>query len=160
MAAADGRPRTRAELDGRIEREFGLGQGCASASSAMAAAIVAKLLPSGATKRGSALRLRCGQASTRFTNDVGVARSGTDGRVSRARPRRFPATGPTTHSGATPWRPTSSGSPISASRGQTSCWKSATTSLATRTNPSARGIQQTTPLVYGEASPWVPYNYP
>ena len=80
MAGYEDRPRTRAELDRRIEREFGFRQGYASVAAVMAAAVVARLLPSGAVKGGSALRLRYGDGATRFTDDVDVARTGTEGK--------------------------------------------------------------------------------
>lgn len=43
MQATDGRPRTRAELDRRIEREFGFEQGYASAASVMVAVTTYRL---------------------------------------------------------------------------------------------------------------------
>ena len=79
MALTDDKPRTRAELDRRIERRFGFEPGYASAASVMAAAVIARLLPCGSVKGGSALRLRYGVEGTRFTNDVDIARVGSEG---------------------------------------------------------------------------------
>ena len=90
MAGYEDRPRTRAELDRRIEREFGFRQGYASVAAVMAAAVVARLLPSGAVKGGSALRLRYGDGATRFTDDVDVARTGTEGKYRDALALNFP----------------------------------------------------------------------
>lgn len=73
----DTRPRTREELDRRIDKEFGPGDNDAydNTTSIMASAIIARLLPSGAVKGGSALRLRYGGSKTRFTGDVDIARN-------------------------------------------------------------------------------------
>ena len=65
-------PNSRRNLDEAIKRAFGADY--LSARTAMANAIVGSLLPEGAVKGGSALKLRFGDAATRFTTDLDAAR--------------------------------------------------------------------------------------
>ena len=69
------RPNSRRNLDRAIERLFGNDPGYIVARTIMADAIVAQMLPDGVVKGGSALKIRFGDASTRFTSDLDTARS-------------------------------------------------------------------------------------
>lgn len=69
------RPNSRRNLDRAIERLFGDDPGYIVARTIMADAIVAQMLPDGVVKGGSALKIRFGDASTRFTSDLDTARS-------------------------------------------------------------------------------------
>ena len=65
-------PNSRRNLDEAIKRAFGADY--LNARTAMANAIVGSLLPEGVVKGGSALKLRFGNAATRFTTDLDTAR--------------------------------------------------------------------------------------
>ena len=65
-------PNSRRNLDEAIKRAFGADY--LNARTAMANAIVGSLLPEGAVKGGSALKLRFGNSATRFTTDLDAAR--------------------------------------------------------------------------------------
>ena len=65
-------PNSRRNLDEAIKRAFGADY--LHARTAMANAIVGQLLPEGVVKGGSALKLRFGNAVTRFTTDLDAAR--------------------------------------------------------------------------------------
>lgn len=69
------RPNSRRNLDLALERAFGRGGGYLSARTVMADAIVAAMLPDGAVKGGSSLKLRYGDEATRFTEDLDAARA-------------------------------------------------------------------------------------
>ena len=70
------RPNSRRNLDIAIERMVeGRGDPLRTRT-ALAAAIVAQMLPGGVVKGGSALKLRFGDAQTRFTRDLDAARKG------------------------------------------------------------------------------------
>jgi predicted nucleotidyltransferase component of viral defense system len=68
------KPNSRRNLDLALERLYGRGREAQQARTAMANVIVGQLLPGGAVKGGSALRLRYGYAGTRFTTDLDTAR--------------------------------------------------------------------------------------
>lgn len=68
------RPNSRRNLDIAIERIAGRGQAYVEARTLMADAIVGQMLPDGAVKGGSALKLRFGEAHTRFSEDLDTAR--------------------------------------------------------------------------------------
>ena len=73
------RPNSRRNLDIAIERVAGRGPAFVQARTLMADAVVAQMLPDGAVKGGSALKLRFGDAGTRFSEDLDTARaSGID----------------------------------------------------------------------------------
>ena len=73
------RPNSRRNLDIAIERVAGRGPALVQARTLMADAIVAQMLPDGAVKGGSALKLRFGDVGTRFSEDLDTARvSGID----------------------------------------------------------------------------------
>ena len=73
------RPNSRRNLDIAIERVAGRGPAFVQARTLMADAAVAQMLPDGAVKGGSALKLRFGDAGTRFSEDLDTARaSGID----------------------------------------------------------------------------------
>lgn len=73
------RPNSRRNLDIAIERIAGRGPAFIQARTLMADAVVAQMLPDGAVKGGSALKLRFGDAGTRFSEDLDTARaSGID----------------------------------------------------------------------------------
>jgi len=61
-------PNSRRNLDLAIQREFG--DTYLRVRTIMANAIVAQMLPTGAVKGGSAIKLRFGNADTRFSNDL------------------------------------------------------------------------------------------
>ena len=65
-------PNSRRNLDEAIKRAHG--EDYLRARTAMANAIVGQLLPEGVVKGGSALKLRFGNAATRFTTDLDAAR--------------------------------------------------------------------------------------
>ena len=67
-------PNSRRNLDIAIQRLAGSPQGLVEARTVVADAIVAQLLPDGAVKGGSALKIRFGDASTRFSSDLDTAR--------------------------------------------------------------------------------------
>lgn len=70
------RPNSRRNLDIAIER---MAEGYADPlriRAALAAAVVAQMIPSGVVKGGSALELRFGSSQTRFTRDLDAARTG------------------------------------------------------------------------------------
>ncbi len=70
------RPNSRRNLDIAIER-MAEGRGDPlRVRATLAAAIVAQMLPGGGVKGGSALKLRFGDAQTRFTRDLDTAREG------------------------------------------------------------------------------------
>ena len=69
------RPNSRRNLDRAIERLFGDDPGYIVTRTIMADAIVAQMLPDGVVKGGSALKIRFGDAFTRFTSDLDTARS-------------------------------------------------------------------------------------
>ncbi|WP_241158114.1 MULTISPECIES: nucleotidyl transferase AbiEii/AbiGii toxin family protein [unclassified Adlercreutzia] len=67
------RPNSRRNLDIAIERIADEGDAVRLRRS-MANAIVAQMLPEGAVKGGSALKLRFGSSATRFSKDLDAAR--------------------------------------------------------------------------------------
>lgn len=68
------RPNSRRNLDIAIERIAGRGRDFVQARTIMADAVVAQMLPDGAVKGGSALKLRFGDEGTRFSEDLDTAR--------------------------------------------------------------------------------------
>ena len=68
------RPNSRRNLDIAIERIAGRGLAFVKARTLMADAVVAQMLPDGAVKGGSALKLRFGDDGTRFSEDLDTAR--------------------------------------------------------------------------------------
>ena len=73
------RPNSRRNLDIAIERIAGRGQDFVQARTVMADAVVAQMLPDGAVKGGSALKLRFGDEGTRFSEDLDTARTSDTG---------------------------------------------------------------------------------
>lgn len=71
----DKRPNSRRNLDLAIERVFGHSANLVQIKIIMANTIIGQLLPSGVVKGGSALKLRYGDATTRFTTDLDTARN-------------------------------------------------------------------------------------
>jgi hypothetical protein len=71
------RPNSRRNLDAALQRRFGAEQGYIKTRALMANTIVGQLLPNGAVKGGTAIKLRLGDASTRFTSDLDVVRTST-----------------------------------------------------------------------------------
>lgn len=69
----DKRPNSRRNLDLAIERVFGHSANLVQIKIIMAITIIGQLLPSGVVKGGSALKLRYGDATTRFTTDLDTA---------------------------------------------------------------------------------------
>lgn len=69
------RPATRRYLDKAIEDVFGRGAEALSARAIIANVIVGQMLPDGAVKGGSSIKLRLGNESTRATTDLDVARA-------------------------------------------------------------------------------------
>lgn len=67
-------PNSRRNLDEAIRRVAGPDAGYIEARAVIANTVVGQLLPSGVVKGGSALKMRFGNASTRFTTDLDVAR--------------------------------------------------------------------------------------
>lgn len=69
------RPNSRRNLDIAIDRMAVRRGDPLRVRNAMAAAVVAQMIPDGVIKGGSALKLRYGDAQTRFTRDLDAARS-------------------------------------------------------------------------------------
>lgn len=69
------RPNSRNRLDNSIRRVAGLDESFVAARAIMADAVVAQMLPDGAVKGGSALKIRFGDLATRFTDDLDTARA-------------------------------------------------------------------------------------
>lgn len=69
------RPNSRRNLDIAIERMAAERGDPLRMRNAMAAAVVAQMIPDGVVKGGSALKLRYGDTQTRFTRDLDAARS-------------------------------------------------------------------------------------
>ncbi|MEE8717355.1 MAG: nucleotidyl transferase AbiEii/AbiGii toxin family protein [Coriobacteriales bacterium] len=69
------RPNSRRNLDIAIEHMAAERGDPLRVRNAMAAAVVAQMIPGGVVKGGSALKLRYGDAQTRFTRDLDAARS-------------------------------------------------------------------------------------
>lgn len=69
------RPNSRTHLDNAIRRIAGLDQAFVSARTLLADAVVAQMLPNGAVKGGSALKIRFGEGETRFSDDLDTART-------------------------------------------------------------------------------------
>lgn len=67
-------PNSRRNLDLAIERMFGHSANIIQIKVIMANAIIGQLLPSGVVKGGSAMKLRYGDATIRFTTDLDTAR--------------------------------------------------------------------------------------
>ena len=72
------RPNSRRNLDAALERLVGRADLVAKRA-VVANAIVARLLPGGAVKGGSAIKMRLGDGATRFTTDLDVARASAVG---------------------------------------------------------------------------------
>ena len=68
------KPNSRRNLDLAIERLFGR-ENYVAKRAIIANAIVSQLLPSGVVKGGSAIKMRLGDETTRFTSDLDVARA-------------------------------------------------------------------------------------
>jgi len=68
------RPNSKRNLDIAIERAFGHTDNTLQIRTIMANTIIGQLLPLGAVKGGSALKLRYGNATTRFTTDLDKSR--------------------------------------------------------------------------------------
>lgn len=68
------RPNSRTHLDNAIRRIAGLDQAFVSARTLLADAVVAQMLPNGAVKGGSALKIRFDERETRFSDDLDTAR--------------------------------------------------------------------------------------
>lgn len=68
------RPNSRRNLDLAIERAFGRGRAYTRARAIIANVIVGQMLPDGAVKGGSSIKLRLGDDVTRYTTDLDVAR--------------------------------------------------------------------------------------
>jgi len=71
---AEKRPNSKRNLDLAIERTFGNTVNPIQIRTIMANTIIGQLMPSGAVKGRSALKLRYGNATTRFTTDLDTAR--------------------------------------------------------------------------------------
>ena len=69
-------PNSRRNLDMAIERVFGKDQDPLRVRTLIANTIIGQLLPSGAVKGGSSLKLRYGNNATRFTRDLDAVRAG------------------------------------------------------------------------------------
>ena len=69
------RPNSRRNLDLALQQTFGIGDEFLKVRTLMANTIVGALLPNGAVKGGSAIKLRLGDRSTRFTSDLDIVRS-------------------------------------------------------------------------------------
>jgi len=69
-------PNSRRNLDMAIERVFGKDQDPLRVRTLIANTIIGQLLPSGAVKGGSSLKLRYGNNATRFTRDLDAVRTG------------------------------------------------------------------------------------
>ncbi len=70
------RPNSRRNLDIAIERMSKEHADPLRIRAALAAAVVAQMIPGGVVKGGSALKLRFGSSQTRFTRDLDAARTG------------------------------------------------------------------------------------
>lgn len=68
------RPNSRNHLDNAIRKVAGLDKAFVAARTIMADAVVTQMLPDGAVKGGSALKIRFGDAATRFSDDLDTAR--------------------------------------------------------------------------------------
>lgn len=68
------RPNSRRNLDIALERLVGR-ESLIAKRAVVANAIVAKMLPNGSVKGGSAIKMRLGDGTTRFTTDLDVARA-------------------------------------------------------------------------------------
>ena len=68
-------PNSRRNLDIAIERVFGRSDDPLRVRTLMANTIIGQLLPNGAVKGGSSLKLRYGDKATRFTRDLDTARA-------------------------------------------------------------------------------------
>lgn len=69
------KPLTRRYLDKAIEDVFGRGASALKARAIIANVIVGQMIPDGAVKGGSSIKLRLGHESTRATTDLDVARA-------------------------------------------------------------------------------------
>lgn len=67
------RPNTRRNLDMAVRRMFDDEKEYLDARMLMANTIVGQMLPDGAMKGGSAIKMRLGNAGTRFTSDLDIA---------------------------------------------------------------------------------------
>lgn len=83
------RPNSRRNLDIAIERVAGRGPAFVQARTLMADAVVAQMLPDGAVKGGSALKLRFGDAGTRFSEDLDTARASCIDEYIKMRPMQW-----------------------------------------------------------------------
>jgi hypothetical protein len=70
------RPNSRRNLDIAIDRVFGMDGNQLQVRTLIANTIIGQLLPKGVVKGGSALKLRYGVKTTRFTRDFDTARAG------------------------------------------------------------------------------------
>lgn len=68
------RPNSRNRLDNAVRKVAGFDEAFVAARTIMADAVVAQMLPDGAVKGGSALKIRFGDAATRFSDDLDTAR--------------------------------------------------------------------------------------
>ena len=68
------RPSSRNRLDNAIRKVAGLDEAFVAARTIMADTVVAQMLPDGAVKGGSALKIRFGDIATRFSDDLDTAR--------------------------------------------------------------------------------------
>lgn len=69
------RPNSRRNLDMAIRRLVPEGGSFVRVRSLVANALVAQMMPNGAVKGGSSLKIRFGDGATRATNDLNAARS-------------------------------------------------------------------------------------
>jgi hypothetical protein len=69
-------PNSRRNLDIAIDRVFGQSENPLQIRTVIANTIIGQLLPKGAVKGGSSLKLRYGDKATRFTRDLDAARAG------------------------------------------------------------------------------------
>lgn len=69
------KPNSRRNLDLAIERAFGRDRAFTRARATIANVIVGQMLPDGAVKGGSSIKLRLGEDATRYTTDLDVARA-------------------------------------------------------------------------------------
>ena len=74
---SDKAPNSKRNLDSAIDRILGRETNPLQARTLLANTIIGQLLPKGAVKGGSALKLRYGEKATRFTRDLDTARNGT-----------------------------------------------------------------------------------
>ena len=68
-------PNSRRNLDITIDRLFGIESNTIQIRTLIAYTIIAQMLPKGVVKGGSALKLRYGDKTTRFTRDLDTARA-------------------------------------------------------------------------------------